>query len=204
MTATTELRLRRPHGETSCKSAVFSPPPPLPSPPSAAAPHRRRLLHEDGQHEKSRRGGPTHDGRGALSRRDRRALSGKLWFRHRDREGRAPARRHPSDQAARLPSRRLRRSRARHAHVVAPRGDAAADLDQVRRPQRQEDPPPTPTGAAASCTPARPSRRCSQAAGSARTSRSTGPCARRTQRSGKRLSLTPETQSRTGIRHGED
>ena len=41
-------------------------------------------------------------------------------------------------------------------------------------------------------------------AGSARTSRSTGPCARRTQRSGKRLSLTPETQSRTGIRHGED
>ena len=64
--------------------------------------------------------------------------------------------------------------------------------------------PPTPTGAAASCTPARPSRRCSQAAGSARTSRSTGPCARRTQRSGKRLSLTPETQSRTGIRHGED
>ena len=59
-------------------------------------------------------------------------------------------------------------------------------------------------GAAASCTPARPSRRCSQAAGSARTSRSTGPCARRTQRSGKRLSLTPETQSRTGIRHGED
>ena len=140
MTATTELRLRRPHGETSCKSAVFSPPPPLPSPPSAAAPHRRRLLHEDGQHEKSRRGGPTHDGRGALSRRDRRALSGKLWFRHRDREGRAPARRHPSDQAARLPSRRLRRSRARHAHVVAPRGDAAADLDQVRRPQRQEDP----------------------------------------------------------------
>ena len=57
-------------------------------------------------------------------------------------------------------------------------------------------------GAAASCTPARPSRRCSQAAGSARTSRSTGPCARRTQRSGKRLSLTPETQSRTGIRHG--
>lgn len=90
MTATTELRLRRPHGETSCKSAVFSPPPPLPSPPSAAAPHRRRLLHEDGQHEKSRRGGPTHDGRGALSRRDRRALSGKLWFRHR--ATRAPAR----------------------------------------------------------------------------------------------------------------
>ena len=32
----------------------------------------------------------------------------------------------------------------------------------------------------------------------------TGPCARRTQRSGKRLSLPPETQSRTGIRHGED
>lgn len=134
-----------------------------------------------------------------------RALSGKLWFRHRDREGRAPARRHPSDQAARLQSRRLRRSRARHAHVVAPRGDAAADLDQVRRPQRQEDPHRQhPRGPAASCTPARPSRRCSQAAGSARTSRSTGPCARRTQRSGKRLSLTPETQSRTGIRHGED
>lgn len=34
--------------------------------------------------------------------------------------------------------------------------------------------PPTPTVAATSCTPARTSRRCSRAAGSARTSRSTG------------------------------